>query len=226
METSSELNRSARSMVRTPTPRSTAVRMCVAEGISRSLASARPRARREASGRGRCRGRSGPRCSARQVPTTAALRPRGCLSSAAITRSSASGRTPSTALPSLATCSGSMPRISEAARTSSESGTACSSSSTPTPLFSAISCSALARPPRVGSFIATTPSPAAPSTCADQPVQRGHVGAEVALELQLLAGSEHGEPVVSDGPGDDDPISGPQPAVADQPCGRGRPRWC
>ncbi len=71
---------------------------------------------------------------------------------------------PSTAFPSLATCSGSIPRISEAARTSSESGTACSERRTPTPLFSAISCSALASPPRVGSFIATTPSPPARST--------------------------------------------------------------
>ena len=50
-----------------------------------------------------------------------------------------------------------MPNISDTAWTSSRIGIASCSRTTPTPAFEAISLIALAKPPRVGSFIAVTP---------------------------------------------------------------------
>ncbi len=56
-----------------------------------------------------------------------------------------------TSLPSLATCSGSRPRNAQALATTSGTGSARSSSSTASPDARAISLSAVATPPRVGS---------------------------------------------------------------------------
>ena len=100
----------------------------------------------------------------------AASRPSGWARMAASTASAACGRTPITALPSLAITSGSMPSRSDAPRTSGRTGTAASSMRMPTFDFCAISWSALERPPRVGSFIATTPSPPAPSAARMTPL--------------------------------------------------------
>src|ERR1041385_2321739 len=74
-------------------------------------------------------------------------------------------RTPRSAFPSLAMWNGSRPSISAAARTVGRTGTRGSSITMPTPLFDAISWSALATPPRVGSFMALTgPAASAAST--------------------------------------------------------------
>src|SRR5574342_1413925 len=63
-----------------------------------------------------------------------------------------------------------MPSTSAAARTSAVMGTAASSSTMPTPAFDAISWSVEARPPRVGSFMATTSAPPARSASRTSPL--------------------------------------------------------
>src|ERR1019366_5799853 len=110
------------------------------------------------------------RC-ATQFPTISACLPSGCERSAASTLAAASGRTPSTALPSFAACMGSIPSSSPVARTLGLTGIRDALSMIPTRLFPAISCSVLASPPRVGSFIATTPSPPASSARLIKPLR-------------------------------------------------------
>src|SRR5262249_43926168 len=64
-------------------------------------------------------------------PMRQASRPSGCARSAASTRSAPTSGTRATSLPSLATRSGSRPKISQAPRTASLIGTTVSSTSTP-----------------------------------------------------------------------------------------------
>ena len=103
------------------------------------------------------------RCAARRVRADALASPRA--------RRWPPGGTKATSLPSLATKSGSRPRISHAPRTASRTGMARSSTSMPTRWRDAISTSVAASPPRVGSRIAWM-SRAAPSSSA-RPRARG-----------------------------------------------------
>ena len=92
-----------------------------------------------------------PGWSSTPSPMTAASAPSGCARIAARTASACSRGTKATSLPSLATYIGSRPRIAQALATAGGTGTARSWMTTPVPEALAISLSAAASPPRVGS---------------------------------------------------------------------------
>ena len=87
----------------------------------------------------------------------------------------------------------------------------------PTRLFSAISCSADATPPRVGSFIATMRARRAVERRANQSVDRRDVGPQIAVERQPVAPRHHRHPVIADRAGHDQHVAGAQARVAARP---------
>ena len=101
-------------------------------------------------------------------------------------------------------------------------GMAASSISIPTPDAEAISLSADARPPRVGSR-STWTSGQARRTAATRPVQRLAVGLDVGLELQPLADGHDRDAVKPDRAGEDHDVAGRRPvggrghALRDEP---------
>src|SRR3954467_896478 len=93
-------------------------------------------------------------------PMSAACSQPGTARSAASAWSACSGATKGTSLPSVATYTGSMPRISAAPATAASTGTASSRTSIATPEARASSLSAAATPPRVASRRQCTADPA------------------------------------------------------------------
>jgi hypothetical protein len=78
----------------------------------------------------------------------------------------------------------------------------------PTRLLSAISWSALASPPRVGSFIATMPAPSTASAARTSPLIGATSERQLALERERLAGGHHRQSVIADGAGHDQAVAG------------------
>ena len=119
-------------------------------------------------------------------------------------RRRASGRTPITALPSLATTSGSMPSRSAAPRTSARTGTGDSSSRMPTFAF----CGHLVQRARQAAarrvLHRDDAVAAGRERGPDQAVDRRDVRAQIALERQRVARGHDRHAVVADRAGDDD----------------------
>src|SRR5579864_4749776 len=133
---------------------------------------------------------------------TAACSPSGCARRATSALSAAAPSTTATRRPSHATYMGSMPRSSEAPRTSARTGMSFSLTSTPTLAALAISFRIVATPPRA--------DPGGRGQQAgDEPAQRRGVGGHVGLDVQLTAGQHDRDPVVADRAGHDDRVPGP-----------------
>ena len=65
---------------------------------------------------------------------------------------------------------------------------------------------------------------ARPERLADEAVQRGDVGPEVALEPQVVAARHDGHAVVAHVAGHDEPVARPEPGVGDHALGERDPR--
>ena len=132
----------------------------------------------------------------------------------------APAETPRTALPSLATCRGSMPRSSPAARTAAVTGTAALLEDDPDAGSSRPSRGAPRRGRREsGPSWPRSAPPAALEGGADQPVDGRDVRDELPFELERVTRRHDREAVIPDRPGDDDPVA----RIAGRSRGRGGP---
>ena len=130
-------------------------------------------------------------------------------------------------MPSLAMSSGSMPSSSAAARTAgADRQRRLVEDDADARTCSAISCSALATPPRVGSFIATTPSPAARARARISPFIGATSDCSVLAELELVARRHHRHAVIADRAGDDEHVAGLQRRCRGSTRAAGRRRSC
>ena len=157
-----------------------------------------------------------------QVPTIAASRPSGCARSAARTASAASGANADQRLAFVRDEQRIDPdQLRRRRATRARTGSAASSSTMPTPLFAAISCSALATPPRVGSFIAVMRADAPRRSAARiRPLSGATSDWRSASSVEAVPRRHHRHPVIAERAGDDDPVARPQAAVAHEAIGQ------
>ena len=118
-------------------------------------------------------------------------------------------RRPTTATntPSLATCIGSIPRISAAPATAGCTGHRRLADDIATPEARASSLSTDATPPRVASRRQRRPGPAAPEQRVDGGPQAARVRADLGAELELAAGEHDRRPVLADRPRHEDAVA-------------------
>ena len=108
---------------------------------------------------------------------------------------------------------GSIPSSSAAACTLALIGTRGPSSTIPTLLFCAISCSVLASPPRVGSFIAISSSPPASIARRTSPLSGATSESRSPSRSSAMTPRHHGQTMIADRAGDYNLVAGPEPAV-------------
>ena len=180
-------------MVSTPTAPSRSIWMCrMPASFSRSAASARPRAPPAGAGRSRCRASPARPLGDRLADDRRVAAQRVAAQRVEHARRRARGARRAPPCPRWRRAADRCRAARRPRAPRRGSAAAPRRAITPTPLFSAISCSALARPPRVGSFIAVTASPGA-SARAHQAVDGRDVGLQRAVELELVARRQDGE---------------------------------
>ncbi len=127
----------------------------------------------------------------------------------------ASGATQTSSFPSLATNSGSRPRIAQAPATAGVTGRAASSRTMATSDWRATSLRVVATPPRVGSRSTCTAAPSSASSSATSSCSGAQSETIGEVSVQPLAGGQHRHAVVAEGAVDQHPVTGAGAAPVD-----------